>query len=976
MKKLIWLIPVIIFPFLPYELFVYNEGFITAMNMLRGLWVMAILYCLIIWLYSLMRKKIDKKYVAEIIVVATALAISVAGKVLAIVMQVDDCGNVSLNMPENGWQAVAAMYYSLYQAIGGLSFEGLAGYDYYENWRTIVYAGTSVLAGLVAISIITFSFSYEIYSSVSWMTTFKRNRKIYVFTAITEDSVTLAHSIADHHAELKKKGKKQKYIIIFLRTEGQEGFDGKNPLHLDIMHSGFLFRSYAPGKKNKSIPEFLRIKVKNDYCLKEKVPDKYKAALEAGKAAEVHIFALDWEKGKTSENDKLVCEDVARITARLFGRKLTLMQKIKLRMAGGQKDEGVITPEFRCRMNELGMIINYHYLVKEDIDTANVDIRFENEVSKFAQGGEYDSAEKRFKELRTIGTLAKKCLYDEAYEVKRNTGSVLKEAADKTKEVVITIDKVAENIGKADNIVGADSGTDVLKAENAGKVAREAKDIAKNAYEEAKKERGEEERNVFLNYKRHFVFDAINEANMAAFSYVRKREELIEDCYELYKNDVTAKEYRVMVIGFGQNGQQTMKLSYIFAAAGDHSAKGQIEEKRYFDPAKDDKHKDWTTALQRSELVDYAPQPFIADVYDKNATDVGGLFRVKHPSISVDMPQSKSGSYRYYYVPIKVRLHHESAYSTNILDTLDENLGTKRSAGKKKKERYNLIIIALGDDDSNVNIANAILEDSKHEYLSRENDAEEDWQVIAINLRNRLNYDRINWQEKDEKIFKRIKVIRFGSAEEMYSYDNIVDMSLAKRWNRGYDLIYSEVKKEEKDKTTSEKKDAAGSNPSEKEEKSVVEKMREAVAVKKTDKDGKTEDVKVSELLKDIKGNDVFDTESKWAKLNGKSEMYYSRASSRYACEMPVFIKAYCNAKGFCENDRYGDMPVDRLVQLGAVEHDRWVRYMVSFGFKRGSGKELYFKEHPCIEEYRYLNSQPNDMVNVLNALMVPTKEE
>ena len=244
---------------LPLGLFWDNEIFLMIVNMLRGLVVIAILYCAIIWIYFRFRRKADKKYVAEIATVLSVLALSVAGKVLAIIMKVDDNGNFSVELPKDGWQAVATMYYSLYQSIGGLSFEGLANYDYYESWRTIVYAGTSVLAGLVAISIITFSFSYEIYSTAAWLTTWKRNRKIYVFTAVTEDSVILAHSIADHHA---KNG--QKYLIIFLRTEGQEGFDGKNPLHIDIMHSGFLFRSYSPGRKNKSIPEFLGIKIKKD----------------------------------------------------------------------------------------------------------------------------------------------------------------------------------------------------------------------------------------------------------------------------------------------------------------------------------------------------------------------------------------------------------------------------------------------------------------------------------------------------------------------------------------------------------------------------------------------------------------------------------------------------------------------------------------------------------------------------------------
>ena len=950
MKKLIWIIPLAVFLILPYELFVYNEGFLTAMNMLRGLAAMAIVYCAIIWLYFRMRKTIDKKYVPEILVVSAALAISVVGKALAIVMDIDETsGNVSLNMPEDGWQAVAAIYYSLYQAIGGLSFEGLADYEYYENWRTIIYAGTSVLAGLVAVSIITFSFSYEIYSTVSWMTTTKHNRKIYVFTAVTEDSVMLAHSIADHHAGLKKEGKKQKYAIIFLRTDDQEGFNGKDPLHLDIMHSGFLFRSYAPGKKNKSIPEFLKIKIKNDYILQKNVPEKFedalkadaapelhkkfKDALKADKAPELHIFALDWEKGKTSENDKLVCEDVARVTERLFGSKLTLRQKIKLRMVGGQQDVGVLTPEFVCRMNGLRMIINYHYLLSEDIDISNVDMRFANEVSKFAKDGEYYS-DARPETLEKIGSLAKEYM---------------------------------------------------RKGKKFGDEKADAKEKA------------------FVKYKQHFVFDAINEANMAAFSYVRKRAKLVEENQELYNNDVTGDEYRVLVIGFGQNGQQTMKMSYIYAAAGKHEEQENsgvtsdtTKKEKYYDPD------NWKEQLQESGLADYTPQPFIADVYDKNATEVGGLFKKKHPSIRVNMPQSTNSSSIYTYVPIMVNLHHESAYSINILDTLDDNMGKnekknktgienqEESAGERNEnktdigkeeniqdestdkenktgigkniqeesldkgnenrtdnKKYNLIIIALGDDDSTVNIANAILEDSKHEELagkgkkhkelSPDKGVKDRWQVIAINLRNRLNYDRINWNAKDEEKFTQIKVIRFGSSEEMYSYDNIVDMSLAKQRNYGYEMI--------------QRKELEGE-------------MKKDVIEKPDD-----DDTKIEKWLNNTEDNAVVAAESEWAKKD-----YYDRTSSRYACEMPAFIKAYSVAKGFAEVAEgsakkydFGKITAGNLVKLGAVEHDRWVRWIVSFGFKRG-GTDRYFKEHSSIKEYREIDTQCNDMINVLNA--------
>lgn len=919
---------------LPLGLFWDNEIFLMIVNMLRGLVVMAILYCAIIWIYFRFRRKADKKYVVEIGTVLSVLALSVAGKVLAIIMKVDDNGNFSVELPKDGWQAVAAIYYSLYQSIGGLSFEGLANYDYYESWRTIVYAGTSVLAGLVAISIITFSFSYEIYSTAAWLTTWKRNRKIYVFTAVTEDSVTLAHSIADHHA---KNG--QKYLIIFLRTEGQEGFDGKNPLHIDIMHSGFLFRSYSPGRKNKSIPEFLGIKIKNDYCLqKDNVFEKHKKDIEADKVAELHIFALDWEKDKISENDKLVCEDVARIATRLFNKKLTLKQRIKLLFTNKDIPTIRLSPQFLSKINGYGMITEYHFLVSKDIDTANVDMRFENEIAKFARSGESDSQTKKSADLRTLGELAKEALY----------------ADDTTK---VDLDKIKDEEEKE-----------------------------RRAKEEADKEFV---KNTFLKFKQHFVFDALSEANMASFSYVRKRAQLVDECKDLYKADVLSEEYRTLVIGFGQNGQQVMKAAYIFAAAGEHSEPGNnVKEELFADPDKKGRYPaEWTRQLQRSDYVKYTPQPFIADVYDKNASEVGGLFRMKHPAISVDMPQSKSSSYRYAFAPVKVVLHHESAYSNKLLKKLDLGFGDDEQDETEDDEQvdYNLIIIALGDDDSNVNIANALLEDSKHEILSPEKKNKEKYQVIAINLRNKLNYDRINWTEKDEKKFEYIKVIRFGSSEEMYSYDNVVDMSRAKKWNHGYNIINTNKTAEKpdgnKEKVSLNNNDfketpsSENANIKEPDKNTTMYKIRKAVndVVESKGKQNTTVGV-YFEGIREKLGDKAY-AEYLWHTLSGKLEMYYQRLSSRYACEMPSFIKGYCVAKGFCEEGGYENVRIDDMIRLGAVEHDRWTRYMVACGFKYGK-KELYFKEHHCIIDYKYISSQYNDMINVMNAFLLNKKGE
>ena len=117
---------------LPLGLFWDNEIFLMIVNMLRGLVVMAILYCAIIWIYFRLRRKADKKYVVEIGTVLSVLALSVAGKVLAIIMKVDDNGNFSVELPKDGWQTVAAIYYSLYRLRGYFRAGGTGRYQYHH----------------------------------------------------------------------------------------------------------------------------------------------------------------------------------------------------------------------------------------------------------------------------------------------------------------------------------------------------------------------------------------------------------------------------------------------------------------------------------------------------------------------------------------------------------------------------------------------------------------------------------------------------------------------------------------------------------------------------------------------------------------------------------------------------------------------------------------------------------------------------
>lgn len=1030
----------------------------VVLGVVRGFFTVFVFYIAFIWLYFKLRKKWQKRYSAEIFVIGIVVVFSIVGKML--ISYFNEVGSLTfVDVPRDAWDNTAKFYYAIYQALGGISFEGLAEYELYETWRTMIYAGGSLLAGAVAISILTFSISYEIYSFFSWKSFRGRKRaKIYIFTAVTEDAVTLAHSIDDYNKKKRKEqtfgkrvleefniasgkilwlkqfkylsydevrnelGKKMqksdlcirllavaiwfartmlygcvfiwlrmraairmlrrnKHVIIFLRTEGEEGFDVKNALHADIMHSGFLFMSYNPGKKDQSITRFLHIDKANDTAirildLKERIgkagdPEEkhyyedllkrtendYRERLMRDEVAEVHIFALDWEKGKTSENDNIVSEDIARCAREVFV-KGSFRQRIR-RFCCEKKVLDILENEEDKTVSELRRIVAAKRGRTRRGFGKVLNKKDEKEISEIKKllRSDPEYALKKIKQLLADDMkFARIC--DRIVGYRKSVLSPIKDtmAKDLVCNVVVNYHYLLS--GEID-LPNADMRFDneLAKFRNENYVGPKHMDFLAIAGNEAYDNIGGRDKVgyalFYKNFKRHFILNAINEANMAAMLYVKARGELVRSCPDFYREDLQGEEYKAMIIGFGLNGQQTMKAAYIFAAAGKFP-----EQVRYATTDDDD----WNERLKDSSLCSYRTQPFNADVYDKNAFELGGLFKMKNPSFDIELPSDRESAEPpvprrnvYKYAPVAVRLYQESAYSDSILKMLDRNLG-------EDKSDYNLIVIALGDDDSNVSIANALLEDFKHEYVIRKEESNKKCygmtadgrgsddkqknkiQVFAVNLRDKLNYDRINWCRKDEEDYLTLKVVIYGAAEDMYSYENIVDQSAPKIWNRGYAAIQGE-------------------------EVSYTSKLQEDIKNVAGGNTGVTAG-KYMKIMSEAVTN-AAQIEIDW--MGDCMNRMYSMISSKYASAFSPFATEYCRIleriKTGEKDPELKDVSLETLIMMGAVEHDRWIRFVISNGYIKAADKSKHAKLHPDIVPYSELISQPNDIINVLNAL-------
>lgn len=898
MKKLlavcIVLLGVLLVPYENFTGIIIPDGLIVTMGILKGALIVAVLYCLTMWLYFACKKRTRSRYAVEISFVAVVLLLSIAGKMA--ISYIEDTGEVKYDT----WDSTVKFVYSVFQAVGGLSFDGLPYYKSYENLYAMYYATSSLYAGLVVLSVVTFSLSYEIYSFFAWVNfSGKGKSKIYIFTAITEDSVALAHSIDEKNrtdltavyrrilakqtggaqASEAKLGQKivagakaivkylffrQKYAIIFLRTEGREAFSGKNPLCLDIMHSGFLFLTYNPGKRDKSITEFLRIRSKDRDLTSPQGRERFNKKFADGETEEIHIFALDWEKDKTCVNDKVVFDDVGRNVRKIYRNKKVYIpedyvceEEFERRLTAAKtcNEKTRIKADRNAQFDRLiGKIrqttVNYYFLSSEDIDVPNVDMRFDSELAKLAEEDEIEKG----KEISLLGYI--------------------------------------------------------------GYLARRAEGNDANKSPEA-----------YNRLKTHFRFYAVNEANMAAADFALKKSELISDCPMLYEQELKEKSYRAMIIGFGQNGQQTMNAAYVFAASGEHG-----EDAAFKGEEKD------------SPLLVYKPQPFIADVFDKNADELGGVYKIKHPDAEVryadaEKEEDCSAVAEGKQIRLRVNIYRESAFSKEFIRRADKNTGLRKST----KYDYNLIVIALGNDDSNVSIANALLEDIKHE-LTR-GCGNDGYQTIAINLRDKQNYDRINWCGNDARKFDKVKVIVYGAATDMYGYDSIVNWEKAKYCNYVYSCIEKNLYVNGENTLSND----------------IGEVCRGEKAEGKRYVSG--------EYYKELtKRYDPAGIELQWDSAAQLS--FYNRMSSRYAAMFYPFTLSQCKIKFGNKDGVFDDVSAENLVRLGAVEHDRWSRYMTVNGYVYGDTKRLSAKEHCDIRKYDKLKGENRsyDVINVLSA--------
>lgn len=445
---------------------------------------------------------------------------------------------------------------------------------------------------------------------------------------------------------------------------------------------------------------------------------------------------------------------------------------------------------------------------------------------------------------------------------------------------------------------------------------------------------------LYLFIKSIFQIHVINESYLAGEDLINKRREIqiedIKDDVDAAKNDdkyrykrfainrvkvlhevdepIKDEErvFNALILGFGQTGQMALNNLYVDSVS--------------LEPMKPEKG---------ANLDKYVPSRFVARVFDLYIGQNIGVFAQTHPSYLIkkydkddeffNLEQLKQFYEKDYPGKFKeidnlMKFPYIYAYAANckdldFLDDIDKATGTleddkKKTAGQALGKN-NAIVICLGNDEENIKVANAILQNIRQElYNSDFSNTKRLYQTIYVNIRDEKNVGRLNWNDEIElNNHKGIRVRAFGNREVLYSYDSIIEDENFIKANNTYDAVGALVyDAEEKIKKETGNDDY-----------SMPGKERNALVLDPANRQTLLDYVE--------KANANMDK----ARLKYLRISDYKKASSKNCALFSAYTSTYINEMGIEELDNYEDKKLWKY--LSFLEHQRWCRYNISCGY-------------------------------------------
>ena len=777
---------------------------------------------------------------------------------------------------DNIEDGAAALFFAVYKAVAGLALDGIDSVSQLGGLVNCLYSGVSLYAVLVFFSVISAKASYETYSYFALRllgSTMKDGTDIYIFMTATEDALTLADDIAAREIYAKDDDEK-----LDLRTRV-----ARVPLRIKAMFGGkklasgekkrrciIVFSGDGIGVFDRKDPLHREIMARGYYYWNF---DKVKYGSEKSLLKRLHLYKDNAGCGRSRERDVEYKFFALALNADLKGSEATNADRVYDEVAAMTDEATAGKAPF--------VKASFYFMVASEINY-------------------------------------------EAY--KRRMNDVVQ-----------------------DHLIRSDIDTNRLDGALAAEYYCELDKEAAKTRDSVKIERTKRElfcKKCAKVIQKYCALYAFSEAKLAVKTLIEGRTKLFEKAIASAKangKDALAADrlpladfvgnggkYRVMVLGFGKTGQ--LALNALFS------------DTAYLDE-------------------DGVQPGFATDIYDVDAR--AGLFSSEHPmylcaSAGDDYAPMREDEFekttayqlnkiKEAFKPIaaegyamddivkKTRLprlvfHEVSCFELGFFDELDRQT-EKSGKNVARKLEYNAYVIALGDDESNIAMANALLDDFKHEKNA---DGGSGNVIVYVNVRDRRNRCRIGWSEDDvARSGGHINVVLFGDASDMYTYRNIVDIEDDKKFNYAYQLLGGYTKYDGKDKKIGEvtvhnkfeadiakifadfgKPNAAGEN--------FEKKVKDVVA-----------------LLAERIGADPDESEQKWMECS-----MMDRESNYGARRFGRLLALIIDAK-----------PVDDklLMRLSEIEHIRWMRLMMAYGWIYSGKKDKEIKEHDNICPFEML---------------------
>ena len=190
-------------------------------------------------------------------------------------------GDLSIESWKDSLQAI-------YSSLGSLSFDGQPDSD--VTAISVIYHATGFAEASLLAIIVTLNVSYPLYSTIRLLFKRKKDKEVYIFSAITDDTINLANDIAEK--------RKERALIIFINDESI-AFDGKDELHRRVREKRYFFINSIDTTKSDQNSILKRLGL----------------AKNGGKGA-IHFLAMNTNEKKVgleTENSKIVFDEISAI---------------------------------------------------------------------------------------------------------------------------------------------------------------------------------------------------------------------------------------------------------------------------------------------------------------------------------------------------------------------------------------------------------------------------------------------------------------------------------------------------------------------------------------------------------------------------------------------------------------------------------------------------------------------------------------